>query len=359
MLAALAGCAMQKPMEPDVAAGFRKVGFVIFTSDERPVVLDNTGSVGPKQAGALFSVLDYAVTRNTLGGNVDDIRRRVPTCPLRQMLEKGLSEKLSERYQLIGPQLLSAEMSGPDPTGKDGLNRLLSVSRKHALDALLVVECGYGLAVYPGESSIVAIEARVKVYDVRTGETICHTRISSGEFFREPRTLQQLTADEGALFKKDVADAANTLSSMIASQLGLEKDLTEKSPYKTISEFEASCSNPYSIEQDCSFIFGATREINIDGCIMRAAGSNNGKYILLMGCSSLLTNVDTTRNTLADNTKSIPYDYCLNSVREKLAQGNLQILTTTRILDGTVIIGYFLELNGNGYPVLKQFSYWK
>jgi hypothetical protein len=227
------------------------------------------------------------------------------------------------------------------------------------LDCLLVVRFVYGMAAYSGESASVDIDAWVTIHDTRTGEALLHKRITSDRYFREPRTIQQVATNGAELFKADIAEAARALTTAITSEFGLEKIADVRNTIDSISMFSLTCDYPYRIEQDCSSLSGAGREVDIDGYLMLIAGSIDGRHVLLMGnCHSLIapTAETTVDSHLYDNIKIYQQDTCLNAAKQKLAQVNINIIKTIRLLSGGQVAGYLLELDGDGYSVLKHFS---
>lgn len=366
---ALCGCATApNSLEPRLAQGFKRVGVVVYTPEERPSVLDHAhmmeksyggvmfGAVGGFLEGVLLIAEQTGAENSSLGGSIDELRAEVPTYPIRQLVEQGLSDKLSKTYEVLGSQALRVEAPASKPTAEE-LKRRLDGAKQQNLDALLLVNCGYGLAAYAGETSTVAIDTSLTLYRVATGEVILKKGLSSTELFRESRTVKQASINNAELFKEDIAQASNALCTLISAEFGLEKGLVRKRAFDSIQMLFATCSNPYKLDQDCSSFWGAKRELFVDNLYMHVAGATDGKHVLLMWCNSTPSVSETTADSkISENTKWLPQEVCLNALKKKWAEKNVQVLKTTSVLDGGYIRGYFLELDGDGYSILKQFS---
>lgn len=364
----LNGCATPPTiMKPETASGIKKVGVFISLADERPVVLDHThvmektyggyqfGLVGALLEFGLLTVEQKAKSHSSLGGGIDELRKEAPVYPVKALLEREISERLSKKYELADGESLSKDLAALKASGNDKLPEQLAVARKHGLDALIVLRCAYGLAAYAGQTSCVAIDAQVMIHDVRTGETLIQKSLSSDEYMREPKTVQQCSANGAALFKQDITAAATGLAIMLATEFGLEKNLA--SPHATIQMLSVTCKKPYPLTRDCSSFSGAQREIEVDGFYIKVAGSDCGKYVLMMGqCHSVdqeqMARVD---SRIADTLLMHNPDKCLLAIREKMARHEIHIVKTTTIKEGrSEIAGYLLELDGDGYALLTQ-----
>ncbi len=104
----------------------------------------------------------------------------------------------------------------------------------------------------------------------------------------------------------------------------------------------ATCSHPYKLTQSCNLFSGASRSITVGGQKLKIAGSADGKVLLIRSASLLDLKVSTSG--------SPQYD----AVRAALNRANLHILRQRDMVTSGSPVGFFLELDGDGYSVLTQ-----
>jgi hypothetical protein len=361
-VASLYGCvAPPVPFQPDAASGFKRVGLVVYTPDERPYVFDHSYILRKSTGRETY----YSFLFRSRGSGLDAFKMAAPISSVRKLVEQGLMERFSKRYEVVSPLVFSGGMPGSGAT-KEEPGRWLAGAKAQGFDTLLVVECWYGLGTYPGERPSATVNAWVNVNDVATQKVVFRKAISSCELFGESRTIKELAANKAELFKQDIEKASDALCILIEAEINQDQDLLHKKPFEAILSGKISCSNPYRFDHDCWPLLGARRRINIEGRLMLIAGSNDGKNVMLTGCRWLAPNVDTTMDSaLVDKTQGLLPAVCLDAAREEWAKKDIHVLKTIRIVDEGdpfnasdpgFVVGYAVELDGDGYSVLKQFS---
>ncbi|HEY8932495.1 MAG TPA: hypothetical protein VIM44_04195 [Rariglobus sp.] len=109
-----------------------------------------------------------------------------------------------------------------------------------------------------------------------------------------------------------------------------------------VSGITATCNEPYKLTQSCNLFSGPSRSITVGGQKLKIAGSADGRVILIRSASLLDLNVTTSG--------SPQYD----AVRQALNRSNLHILRQRDMVTSGSPVGFFLELDGDGYSVLTQ-----
>lgn len=125
----------------------------------------------------------------------------------------------------------------------------------------------------------------------------------------------------------------------------------DASPEEWVSEWKASCSEPYRLTQDCSDLSGARREVIIEGIRLKVAGSEDGKIVLIMDSKTIGEGFKTP---IEQSSKNINLGY--NAVKKELTEQNIQIekAVAVKLLDQ--VRGYYLILDGDGYSIIKAYS---
>jgi hypothetical protein len=109
----------------------------------------------------------------------------------------------------------------------------------------------------------------------------------------------------------------------------------------TISALSLSCKKPFVLEQDCSSWSGPKRRIEARGIAIKIAGSADGRTIALMSASAWKP--------------QFPLEGYA-TVEAELRSHDIQIRNITTIETLGTTQGYILELDGDGYSILKELS---
>ncbi|MDJ0852556.1 MAG: hypothetical protein QNK04_29660 [Myxococcota bacterium] len=117
-----------------------------------------------------------------------------------------------------------------------------------------------------------------------------------------------------------------------------------------VSGMSAGCSKPFELERDCSIWDGANREILIESTEIKVAGSEDGRHVLMMA-PSLVGGSFKGQDHLTNETNR---RYHL--VKGVLASRDIAVIRVIPMVQSGAVVGYFLELDGDGYEVLVGFS---
>lgn len=122
-----------------------------------------------------------------------------------------------------------------------------------------------------------------------------------------------------------------------------------------ISFGRMSCKKPYVLSQDCSIFGGAKRKIIIDGFKVKVAGSENGQTILVMDGGGLANELkDAFKLNIGKSNVSEGTNNSFDAVKKFLTDKGIEIYRVRPVVKGSGIKGYVLELNADGYSLIKE-----
>jgi hypothetical protein len=359
VIAVLAGCADRPPVKIQNASTIKRIGLVITPVEEKLSVLDHTGvweapevmgqfgAVGMLAEGLVRVVEQKSAAHGSLGGGIEELYDVLPVYPLQGLEAQKITDRLSTRYEVVNLGLPGKGLQIED---------YLTTAKQHGLDTLLKVDLAYGLAVYAGAQASAAIDAQVYVYDVRNGNVVLNKLIRSDQFVRSGNTVGQFKANGAELFKRDIVEAADGLAILIASEFGFEQPEARNGLFET-RYVGISCSEPYLLEQDCNSITGPTRKVELNGYKMKTAGSRDGKALMIALCTCREKVVDREGvETVTDG--GVEITKCYAALKDELGRNNINIRRTTHFLVQALFMseGYMLEMDGDGYSILKGYS---
>jgi len=125
---------------------------------------------------------------------------------------------------------------------------------------------------------------------------------------------------------------------------GFSQPDTETDKYERIHTLKVSCNKPYKLKNDCSLWSGAKRIVEINGIEFRLAATADGKVVLIMD------RYWSSRNSAATN------EFILSTTTEILNNHNVHILKIIKVGTKKNTDGYFLELDADGYSLLKPYT---
>ena len=133
--------------------------------------------------------------------------------------------------------------------------------------------------------------------------------------------------------------------------------VADASSEEAISSISMSCKKPYELKQDCSIWSGATRTISIEGFDVKIAGSEQEDIVLVMD-AHLYTHSALEGLTwhLAEDYHSVASNNSFEAVRKVLLENGITILRVRPLKSFGNIDGYALELDSDGYSLLKGYS---
>lgn len=355
----MAGCATtSKSLTPETTSKIRKIAIVTVLQEKELRVFDHTdvskksyggymyGAIGGLLEGVAIAVERSIRMRSSLGGDPDLLRKQLGQYPINEILQENVTTKLSERYQVLDANQFVNELRVSKKGEELKIEDYLDVCRKCEADTMLKFDLLYGLAAYAREKSSAAIITNLFVYDVGTKTLLMKKQVVSDNYFKKGRVILDFAANDSELYKKDVQEAANALSVIVARDFGLNvvvpqvKKVFSEFPDK-ISAFAVTCNKPYKIGQDCSIWWGATRRIKIKDKKIRVAGSDDGKIVLV-------------EDKIITNDESV--FACFELVREELLSKGINIVKVTKLMNMGEVKGCILELDGDGYSILKEYS---
>ena len=372
---ALFGCATAPlSLKPDTTGKIQNIAIVTSPIKDEFMVLNHligtdfgdTLYISSGTAGYLFgSLLDWAIKtdqkQTSLGGNPKVLKENLGLIPVKKHIDDSLTEQMSKRFHIAESSYFEKMQQGSTDKDKK-VDEYIAHCKDIGADTLLMVDFFYGLAVYSGDMASVAIDASIAVYDVKKGKKLLKKIINSDLYFKEGHSVDEYASDDAKLFKENIIKAARGLSLLIGYEFGIDVEYVDKT--KTvlpINTLHVSCEKPYLLEQDCSLLKRTRRKIKINDYRCKIAGSHDGTVILTMTkvTPSEATEEEEQRSSASDRlTKK--NNTCLELISNELSKHNINILKKVEVQDNVfsypATAGYFLELDGDGYSILKQYT---
>lgn len=287
---------------------------------------------------------------NSIGGDVIPLRMTVGRYNFDQVFQEHLISRFQPRYKLL-----------PISNEKQTLEDSLQLAERAGAELLIRLNSFYGLAAYSEkEPATVGIDTMVEIFDVSSKNKIMLKQLKSDEIFYKQGSLDTLSDNNAALFKKRILQAAEAQALLLSSEFGLNKDEVAKrkeelfiekgvNPLEitagTVSGLSVSCTKPYLLAQDCGLL-GAKQKITIDDNKFSIAGSEDGRF-------ALLTN--TITSGIGDS-KGRRVAKAFNRLTEDFEHSGIAVTKLTMIKLGKLKQGYLIEFDGNGYAIMKSHS---
>ena len=361
----MSGCATtSKSLGPETTSKIKKLGLVMVLQDNQLRVFDHTGVSQKTYGGFMFGAIGGALEaiakavetniriRSSLGGDPNALIKELGEYHIEEIFGEELVNKLSGKYVIVNTDRFVNELKDTKKGQKLKVEDYLDACRRCEADTLLKIDFNYGLAAYAREKSSAAIVVNLSVYDVATKSLVMKKQIVSDQYFKKSRVIPDFSANGAELYKKDIPEIVNMLSIIIARDFGLDIAMTQVDQTlqarKAFNEFtdelsaiSFACNKPYKIGQDCSIWGGAKRTIKIKERRIRVAGSDDGMIILVMDKS------------FADDESVFT---CFELVREELLSKGISVLKVVKMVTRGKVRGCILELDGDGYSILKNYS---
>lgn len=367
----ISGCATAPiSLTPETTTKIKNVAIVTSLERKELQVLDHT-EVWEKPSplamqfaliGALVDAASNAIEakikiNKSLGGAPDLLKMEVGDLPVKDILDEYLIQRFQKKYNIINQETLEGT-SRLTENKNYSIDDYLSAGKQAGADVLVKIYFVYGLAAYAAEPASAAIDANYYVYDLSNNNILLQRKISSEGYYKNGHVVEEFAANNAELFKSDINEAANGLSLIIASSFGIDVDeIKNKNVIEKIPVGFVTCKKPYLLEQDCSYFSGATRTVEFDGHKLRIAGSNDGRILMVTEDSPILHGVTDGLTLGFSDTRSDANIECFEVVKVKLLSSNINIIRTIKIVDGYGRIdGYLLELDSDGYSLLKEYS---
>ena len=359
-LFSVTGCAPKyTPLTPDQTNAIKRIGLVVSSASPQMEVIDHTqimdkgnhpaayqfGIVGALLVGIPLAIATSNEIDESLGGDPDLLRESLAGFELTGFLEQKIRDRLSKNHEVFLLKRIDDEED------------LQKLAKEKNLDALLEVGFVFGLAAYMNEKASPVVVVDIKLTNVFAEETILKKRISSDSHFRYNNVIEEFAKNEAELFKNSIHVAADGVSTIVASEFGIDRDRVPAVQFaETMNSNAASCGNPYEITRDCNFFSGPEREIEINGVGAKIGASANGMVILVASDSIVLNSITDGLTLGISDTRTEPAKKAFEIIKSTLRKEGIQIIRITKLVSMGAIEGYFLELSADGYSILKKFS---
>ncbi|VAV82319.1 hypothetical protein MNBD_DELTA01-921 [hydrothermal vent metagenome] len=337
------------------------------------------GVVGYLGARAGVGAVSAVERRKSLGGNIKVLRKELDakyfeSASIKDILERDLLERFSNKYEvvLLPEKDYKARQKSADK--KAGAEDYVSSAKDVGADIILYVDFTYGLAVYRGEKASAAVDARISVYDVNRAEVIMRRGVSSDLYFKSGHTVDEFAIDGALIFSKDIEKAVDSLSLRIASEFGVDLDeLAGRRIYvdEMIAYNKVTCHSPYVFTQGCS---GGRKHFK--NYTMLMAGTEAGDVVLLrrfrrkpllgdyIKASEDMDGMENTNDRLENAlteavTNKTFYMDVFKDLKAGIEAGGVNVVRIIELTTGnnsSTSGGYILELDGDGYSILKDYS---
>lgn len=191
-------------------AGVSNTGYLKYIGGVVPLLLER---YFPIDRPIVWAQTQYAMNKS-INGNPEQIKRYIASDVIKSMVDAKLTEKLSKKY--VTTDL--SKSNNQHPT--DNYDKYwLAKCKASGIDTLAVISFAYGLAAYKEKSPSVTIDGDMTVYEVNTEDILLKGTVESEQDFREHRSLEEFTADNGKLFNEDLNSAINSFSYLVARKL--------------------------------------------------------------------------------------------------------------------------------------------
>jgi hypothetical protein len=145
------------------------------------------------------------------------------------------------------------------------------------------------------------------------------------------------------------------VSSLVA--LGCATTPVVEGAESDISTVSMSCKEPYILTQDCSAWSGAKRTIKLEGFEIKVAANKTGDVILVMDAHAFARGMlEGISLHIGKDHHSVASNNSFEAVRRVLAENETSIVRFRPVTSFGNIDGYVLELDSDGYSLLKGYT---
>ncbi len=124
-----------------------------------------------------------------------------------------------------------------------------------------------------------------------------------------------------------------------------------------ISAVSMSCKKPYVFTQDCSAWSGAKRTVELEGFEIKVAANEPGDVVLVMDAHAFSRSMlEGVSLHIGKDHHSVASNNSFEAVRRVLAKGGKSIVRFRPVTSFGNIDGYVLELDSDGYSLLKGYT---
>jgi len=363
------GCSSLTELPSDLINETHRIAVFTHPVKNSFVILDHTevwdksythgqyGAIGGLLEGIILTIESSQAKKSSLGGDPDELEDMLQGYSIEAQLNKDIVEKLSTSFEVVNLNSF-IQSSGEKKLKKPGIKQSKSLAYENGATMLVTVDYLFGLATYALASATAAIDSEVVFYDAKSGDKILKKKILSDEVFIKRHSIKDYELNDGDLFKIHMNEVSDAFSIRLANEFGLFKDeerllrrnrvLTEMVGDVEISAtplhmLSMNCKKPFLLTQDCSTLFRSKRKIRINDEKVKISGSEDGKGILLM------------KKSLMFDFKGKALKNVLGPIKDILKDEGINITRVMKVISGTSLNGYYIELDGDGYSILKGY----
>jgi hypothetical protein len=141
--------------------------------------------------------------------------------------------------------------------------------------------------------------------------------------------------------------------------------LFEEALKASIPTHVLTCGTPYDLVQDCAIkpgwgdalVGGTERTIEINGQKIDIAGSKDGNVILIMPTQDFRDGLEIIFYPESVELQSKETNKCFEVVTSMLKDNNITVSRTMKVISSRgQIDAYLIEIDGDGYSILKEYS---
>jgi hypothetical protein len=362
-------------LKPVEISNIKKIAIVTSLDKQKMMILDHTeidnNRFGADMYGVLFAFTKMfnedrknEIIKSSLSGDKNLLVEYFDQYPVKAILDSKLVSRFSKAYEVPNPEKIKDKLHATEDEATSIIDHYIDSLTEAGADTFLYVSFNYGLAVYIDEKSSVALDAEIRVYNVKTNELLVKKFVSSDTYYRSGHTVNEFLDNDAKLLKMDIIEAADGLALRIATEFGLDIDQAVKQK-KGIDEIlrtrTVTCNHPYPIEQDCTDRFRmaiAQRKIVIKDIESKVAGSNDGKIILITGRPKFKSRLKDMVSLNLNEYSSMVTTESYELVRKELISKGFNIVKIIKLRDFGFgrTTGYIIEVDGDGYSALKPYS---
>jgi len=355
----ISGCATVKTgISPEMLKSIDKIVIDSVVENENLIVLDHTGTWDKTYTGGQFGAIGGALEgiilgiqakikiKKSLGGTSEELEMMVGAYPIDDLVDDELNGRVQVDFEVVNIDVIGG--FNKERKIKDAI----SLCNENGADIYIKLNYVYGIAAYNDSPSSATIDADLAIYDVHSKKALLKKKISSDELFKAERYVDEFLENDAEYFKSDIEKAVRALALLVSSDFGLNSEevaeLKGINPLEldaeAVSGISASCKKPYHLTQDCSWTVGAKRKIDISGQKASIAGSEDGHVVLVMGYK------------VTGDVKGEKLRRAFNEIVIYLESKDINIIKLKKMELMNAPYGYYLELDGDGYSLLKKLS---
>lgn len=240
-----AGCAtIPDKIDPTELKKTDKLAIVTKLTQKELQVIDRTGLSEKSSLGNQFGLIGAAIEsainetmkakaiKSSLGGEPDNLRALTLSNDIGEKFDKAIAVTLSSGFEIAGPEQTSSLVD--KLTKKKSVNGMdirdySALYDKTGSGKVLEIEYVYGIAAFNGSFSSAAVSANILFIDIKSNKVLISKKLFSDSNYKKGFTVNEFEANSASLYKKEIENAINAMSSLIANEFGLSLQKKEQS----------------------------------------------------------------------------------------------------------------------------------